>query len=352
MKLEKYRVYEEYMRRHMLDSAHDTGHIQRVLGMAMLLARKEEAVDNDVLIASALLHDVGREEQFRTGESHAIISARMARAFLSEQGEEEAFIDHVCACIRTHSFRRNDPPATIAARLLYDADKLDVVGAIGMARTFLYQGRVSDPIYSVGENGEVLSGEEKAPSFYSEYRHKLQNMGGRFLTAEAKKRAAYRSESARAFVDALYAEAAAGESGPGWRVLPKEATARQRRIYNIALLMAGGCGLSAYEELAEAVMRGNAAEAQGQAAALIMDAERLDDEGALGIAQRFIELGSQGKNMNLIFEERTPGEYRTGSAEEMAKARWAAAQAYLRDLRAEMDDGMEEGMRLLAGLLL
>lgn len=351
MRAEKYRAYEEYMRSCMRDSAHDEGHIRRVEGAVRLLAQKEKNVDMDVLIAAALLHDIGREEQFRTGESHAAIGARMVKAYLIEQGESEDFAAHVSACIRTHSFRQNDPPASMEAKLLYDADKLDVVGAIGMARTFLYQGRMGEPIYSVGPDGAVLGGDERTPSFFNEYRRKLQNMGTRFLTAEGRRRAKQRSEAAARFVEALRAEVAAGESGSGWRLLPKTATARQRRIFNIAQMVAEGSGKASREEIAALVLQGGGYAEHGLAGRAVMDAEALDDLGALGAAQRLMEIGRMREDMDRIFEELPVPELYTNQARGMAKARRAAAESFIHDLRGECGEYREMAEAPIGGAM-
>lgn len=348
---EKYEALSRYMHSCMKDSAHDAGHIDRVLHGTLVLAQKEKNVDYDVLIAAALLHDVGREEQFRTGESHAAVGERMAAAFLREAGESDEFANRVSACIRTHSFRKNDPPASIEARLLYDADKLDVAGAIGVARTLLYQGRMNEPVYSVGPDGAVLSGEEKTPSFYSEYRHKLQSIGGRFLTAEGKKHAAARCRTAAEFDAALRAEVAVGESGPGWRMLPKGNDARQRRAFNIALLLAGDAAKLPRRELAEAVMQGETFAGQNQAGRLAADAFRMDSEGTLGIAQRLIEIGRARGRMEDVFADMPAPEYSTNQARGMARARRADAQAFLAALKAELDEYRAAGEELLEGIL-
>lgn len=350
MTAEKYQRLTDYMDSCMRDSAHDRGHIQRVLDAALILAQKEKAVDLDILITAALLHDIGREEQFRTGESHASVGARMAKAYLTEQGEDEAFAQHVSDCIRTHSFRKNDPPATVEARLLYDADKLDVVGAIGAARTLLYQGRVGEPIYSVGPDGAVLGGEEKLPSFYSEYRHKLMRLPARFLTAEGKKLAARRAERAARYEAALRAEAATGEAGSGWRVLPKGTEANKRRIFNIAQMLAEGNGKASREALMELVLKG-VPEAAGTAGKAVADAAALDEEGALGAAQRLMEIGRIRGDMNCIFEEKQPVEYFTSQARGMAKTRRETAQAFLNDLRTELDELRTDGERILREIL-
>lgn len=351
MTKEKYLAHEAYMKSCMRDSAHDAGHIRRVLDAALILAQKEKNVDYDVLITAALLHDIGREEQFRTGESHAAVGARMAKAYLLEKGEGEAFAGHVSDCIRTHSFRKNDPPATIEAKLIYDADKLDVVGVIGIARTLLYQGRMDEPIYSLGPDGAVLGGDEKEPSFYSEYRHKLMRLPGRFLTAEGKKQAAGRSERAARFESALRAEVAISESGSGWRYLPKEATASQRRVFNIAQMLAEGNGKADREILMRLVLQDGVHEEKGVAARAVMDAQALEAEGALGIAQRLMELGKKRESMSRIFGEAEQAEYHTNQARSIAKSRRETEKEYLENLRREMDEYRESAEKLLLARL-
>ncbi len=351
MTAERFQSLKKYMESCMRDSAHDTGHIQRVLDAALVLAKKEKNVDFGVLIAAALLHDVGREEQFRTGESHASVGARMAKEYLLAEGLDEAYAQHVADCIRTHSFRKNDPPASIEAKLIYEADKLDVVGAVGIARTFLYQGRVGDPIYSLTPDGAVMGGDEKAPSFYSEYRHKLMRLPGRFLTQEGRRQASVRAESAARFEAALRAEVATGEAGSGWRVLPKEATAKQRRVFNLAQMLAEGNGRASRETVMELVLMGGACEAAGTAGRVVLDALALDEEGALGAAQRLMELGRTRENMGRIFEERTGYEYFTTQARGMARTRRETKNIFLNDLRAELDGHRERAERILWDVL-
>ena len=351
MTAQRFEILNGYMEFCMRDSAHDKGHIRRVLDAALILAQKEKNVNFDVLITAALLHDIGREEQFRTGESHAAIGARMAKEYLLEQGADEAFAQHVSNCIRTHSFRKNDPTATIEAKLIYEADKLDVVGAIGAARTLLYQGRVGDPVYSVSPDGAVMSGDEKEPSFYSEYRHKLMQLPARFLTVEGKRQAARRAERAAAFEAALRAEAATGEAGSGWRVLPKGTSAKQRRIFNLAQMLAEGNGKASRETLMELVLSGGECAMTGTAWKAVQDAVALDQEGALGVAQRLMEIGGAHEDMNLIFEEKQPVEYFTSQARGMAKTRGETARGFLKELSAELEEYRTEAELILRELM-
>ena len=141
MKRSDYETLERYMLDCMTDSAHDSEHIYRVLFVALDIARFEEGVDADVLIAACLLHDIGRREQFEnTSLEHALVGAEKARKFLLAQGFDQNFADRVASCIAKHSYRRNDPPCAIEEKILFDADKIDVSGALGIARTLIYAG--------------------------------------------------------------------------------------------------------------------------------------------------------------------------------------------------------------------
>lgn len=208
MKRTMYQCLERYMRSCMEDSAHDREHIYRVLYMALEIAQGEENVDMDVLIAACLLHDIGRREQFENpARDHAEAGAEKAYQFLKKYGCAEDFCGRVSACIRTHRFRSDCPPESLEAEILFDADKLDVTGAIGIARTLVYKGAVSDPLYSVGEDGTVLDGScDKNPSFFQEYQFKLKNLYTRFYTRRGAELAAQRRSAAVSFYENLLRE--------------------------------------------------------------------------------------------------------------------------------------------------
>jgi len=203
-----YRLIEEYMHTCMKDSAHDREHVYRVLNNALAIARDENAVDWDVLIAAALLHDISRPEQMADPAiDHAAHGADKAYAFLVANGFAEEFSGHVRSCIRTHRFRKTEPPSTLEAKILFDADKLDVAGAIGIARTLEYNGETGRPIYTRDENGAVSDGTgDAADSFFREYKFKLEGIYGHFLTRRGAELAAQRQQAARDFYAALLTE--------------------------------------------------------------------------------------------------------------------------------------------------
>ena len=208
MNKETYCLLENYMLDCMDDSAHDKEHIYRVLYNALEIAKDESDVNYDVLIASCLLHDIGRKEQFENpAVCHAVAGADKAYRFLLAQGFEGCYVEQVRQCIQAHSYRKDNPAQSLEAKILFDADKLDAAGAIGIARTLLYKGIVSEPLYSVLPNGVVSTGEnDTAPSFFQEYKFKLENIYSKFYTKRAKELAEERRRIAAEFYSCLYQE--------------------------------------------------------------------------------------------------------------------------------------------------
>ena len=196
------------MRTCMGDSAHDQEHIYRVLSNALLIAQSDTAVDYDVLICACLLHDIARPEQIRDPSlCHAKVGSEKAYDFLIQNGFDADFAHRVRDCIRTHRFRKNDPPQSLEAKILFDADKLDVTGAVGIARTLVYKGTVSDPLYTRTVTGEISDGtDDAATSFFQEYKFKLEKLYDRFYTEKGSDLAAQRKAAAVSFYENLYRE--------------------------------------------------------------------------------------------------------------------------------------------------
>ena len=208
MTKETFTILENYMLSCMKDSVHDKEHIYRVLYSTLEIAKTEDNVDYDVLICACLLHDIGRKEQFENPAlCHAMVGGEMACHFLIEHGFEEDYADAVKHCVQTHRFRRNSPPESLEAKILFDADKLDVSGTIGVARTLVYRGIVSEPLYTVLEDGTVSDGEnDSEPSFFKEYKYKLEKVYTNFYTARAAEIAKGRQQAAVEFYNNLYKE--------------------------------------------------------------------------------------------------------------------------------------------------
>lgn len=208
MKRVTYKLLEDYMKSCMEDSAHDKEHIYRVLYHALAIADTEKDVDYDVLIAACLLHDIGRGEQFADPKlDHAEVGAQKAYRFLLENHFSEEIAVKIRDCIRSHRFRNNCQPESIEAKILFDADKIDVSGAIGIARTLIYKGQVSEPLYSLMPDGTVSDGkEDPAPSFFHEYKHKLENIYNHFYTEKGALTARERQAAAARFYQDIFHE--------------------------------------------------------------------------------------------------------------------------------------------------
>ena len=185
MTRETFELLDGYMLSQMDDAAHDREHIYRVLYNALDIASFEEGVDMDVLIAACLLHDVGRRER----------------------GFSEDFACAVRDAIRTHRFRANDPPVSVEARILFDADKLDAVGTMGIARTLSYKGQVGDALYVLGPDGIPSDGEgDGKNTFFNEYKIKLSLLYEHFYTRRGRELAGQRRRAAEEFYLALLRE--------------------------------------------------------------------------------------------------------------------------------------------------
>ncbi len=128
-------------------SHHDWAHIERVYNLSMRIAKDEKA-DLDVVMAAALLHDVARamEDEGKI-EDHAIESAKIAETILEEVNFPKEKTVKVIQCIKTHRFRSGLKPESLEAKVLQDADRLDMLGAIGIARVFTRGGWGNKPIH-------------------------------------------------------------------------------------------------------------------------------------------------------------------------------------------------------------
>ena len=207
-----YQTIEAYMRSTMDDSAHDAQHIYRVLYNALEIAKAEPGVDYDVLITACLLHDIGRPDQVKDPTlCHAEIGSEKAYSFLLTLGMDADFAEKVRHCILTHRFRKNLLPQTTEAKILFDADKLDVTGAIGIARTLQYRGTLTEPLYRTLPDGTISDGtEDIGHSFFREYKFKLEKLYDRFYTARGAELAKRRQAIANAFYESLYEEVSEG----------------------------------------------------------------------------------------------------------------------------------------------
>ena len=191
------------------DSAHGFEHVLRVAAVAERIALAEGA-NLEIVRTAALLHDVGRADEERTGESHAEIGARRAREILA--GRPTDFVEAVAEAIANHRFRGNGRPASLEARVLFDADKLDAIGAIGVARAYAVGGRANQRLWSplhdehgVAANSGFGSDDNHTPVV--EFNFKLRRLKDRMFTDAGRALALERHDFMVAFFERLEREA-------------------------------------------------------------------------------------------------------------------------------------------------
>ncbi|MCM1252038.1 MAG: HD domain-containing protein [Clostridium sp.] len=209
MTKDTYQLLEDYMNVRMEGRTRDIQHVYRVLYAALDIAQTESDVDHDVLIAACLLHDIGQEDpSMGLFLPHAETGANDAYRFLLDNQFSEEFSKHVSDCIRSHSFRAGILPESKEAEILFDAVKLDVSGTIGIARILLSKGEQGEPLYTILPNGEISNGlKDTNPSFFQEYKNKLELIYTGFFTERAEEIAKKRRSAATSFYRNMLREA-------------------------------------------------------------------------------------------------------------------------------------------------
>jgi uncharacterized protein len=183
-----------------MSPAHDWHHVRRVEALADRLLTAVDADGRTVRLA-VLLHDIGRAREDR-GEidDHAAWGAREARGILADHGVAEARIDAVCHAVAAHRYSTDPEPGTREAEILSDADNLDALGAVGIARCFTYG----------GELGEVIHDPETPPdaddsadgvSQYNHFYKKILQLPDRMYTDAGRAVAADRAAFVESFLD-------------------------------------------------------------------------------------------------------------------------------------------------------
>ena len=140
-------AHEELERAGTRDASHDYDHIARVIALAETIQEKEGG-DLPVIWAAVAFHDIGQERERLQGGDHALIGADMAGDLLTGTDFPQPSIPAVQQAIREHRMTGGSAPRTVEGRILYDADKIDILGAIGIGRLYSITGRYNQKIYS------------------------------------------------------------------------------------------------------------------------------------------------------------------------------------------------------------
>jgi len=185
------------------DAAHDEGHVKRVVANARALAEIEGA-DLAVVLPAAWLHDcvsVPKSSPQRSSASR--LAAERAGDFLRREGypvEHIAAIEHAIAA---HSFSAGVPPQTLEAKVVQDADRLDALGALGIARTLMLGGANGAPLYKLSEPFPVTRVADDRTSVIDHFFTKLLKLADTMQTAAGREAAQQRAEFLKQFLAQL-----------------------------------------------------------------------------------------------------------------------------------------------------
>lgn len=187
--------------------SHDWDHTQRVYNLCLRIGKTEKA-DTEILEIAALLHDIGRghQDECKGAVCHAEKGAELARKLLSEAGMQKEKIDRIIHCIEAHRFRGKKIPETIEAKILFDADKLDSIGAVGIGRDFLFAGEIGAKLHNKNVDIKKTKPYTKEDTAYREYLVKLRKVKDRMLTKVGKRLARGRHKFMVEFFDRMNKE--------------------------------------------------------------------------------------------------------------------------------------------------
>ena len=191
------------------ESGHDWFHIERVYKNALLIA-KEEICNIEVVQLAALLHDIA-DSKFHDGDE--TVGPKVARNFLTNENVAEEIISHVVSIIENISFKGGNFKQNFHSKeleIVQDADRLDAIGAIGIARTFNYGGFKNRDIY----NPEILPNLSMSKDAYknstaptiNHFYEKLLLLKDKMNTETGKKIAQKRHEFMELYLEQFYGE--------------------------------------------------------------------------------------------------------------------------------------------------
>ena len=188
------------------DGAHDHAHLLRVWRNAQQI-QAEEGGDLEIVAASVLLHDcvsVPKNSPDRSRASH--LAAIRARVILESLRWAPARIDTVAGAIRTHSYSAGLEPETLEGRILQDADRLDAIGYMGIARSIYTAGRLNSRLYDASDPQGAQRELEDSRYALDHFPSKLLLLADGFRTNAGRRLARARHEVLRQFYGGIMAE--------------------------------------------------------------------------------------------------------------------------------------------------
>ena len=198
---DRYQPLIDAVKQELSVAAHDMEHVMRVYKQCLHLAKFEDNVDIHTLKTAAILHDIARAREDNDPSrtiDHASLGAKMSEKILRHLDYSVDQINQITHCIRSHRFRESESPETVEARILFDADKLDVLGPVGIARSFMISGAFGQSMYLdtdlddyIKENllegkpdGRIIDFSKHTPNL--EFENKFRRIPGRLYTRKGR----------------------------------------------------------------------------------------------------------------------------------------------------------------------
>ena len=183
------------------DGSHDTSHLQRVWKNAAAI-HAEEGGDAQVLFAATLLHDcVAVEKNSPLRAQASRLSAEKATRVLRSLGWTHAAIQATAHAVEAHSFSAGVTPATLEAKTLQDADRLDALGMLGVARCFYVAGRMGRALYDPADPHAAHRPLDDTRYTLDHFHTKLLKLASGFQTATGIRLAGIRHARLQRFLD-------------------------------------------------------------------------------------------------------------------------------------------------------
>jgi uncharacterized protein len=189
-----------------LNAGHDITHTLRVRDLCLHISSIEGG-DSEILEASALLHDIGRPAELNDpATDHAALSAQLSPGILDRAGFPAQKIPAVVYAIASHRYRSGIKPESLEARILQDADRLDISGAVGAAMTFAYSGAHNRMLYNPQD--PLASQREPDGNKYAldHILTKLMLLPGSMHTGSARRMVEERNKFLQTFVNQFFCE--------------------------------------------------------------------------------------------------------------------------------------------------
>jgi uncharacterized protein len=187
-------------------SGHDWWHVYRVWSVAREIAAVERA---NILVVelAALLHDIS-DYKLNGGDAEA--APAISRKWLTDVGVAPLLVDHVCSIVSSSGYKRELYEESLEAKIVHDADRLDAIGAIGIARAFAFGGFNGDPIYLPEETPKEYANVEeyrkRSSSSVNHFYEKLLNLKEQMQTQAARQVAEHRHRILVEYLDEFFAE--------------------------------------------------------------------------------------------------------------------------------------------------